>query len=143
MFQNWLKQAGIAMDIRSLEWGKYLGDLKQQKIQVFYGSWITDPRNDDPKQLWHTESRNGGSNYTGFGDSKTDQLIEKIGAELDDTKRNVMYHEWQQILHDEVPYIFLNNQKARNVVNNRFDNINASSIYPGYYEGGFTVKEKK
>lgn len=143
MFQNWLKQAGIAMDIRSLEWGKYLGDLKQQKIQVFYGSWVTDPRNDDPKQLWHTESRNGGSNYTGFGDSKTDKLIDQIGAELDDSKRNVLYHQWQQILHDEVPYIFLNNQKFRTVLHNRFENINASSIYPGYYEGGFMVKEEK
>lgn len=141
MFQNWLKQVGITMEIRSLEWGKYLGDLKQQKIQVFYGSWITDPRNDDPRQLWHTESRNGGSNYTGFGDSKTDQLIVKIGEELDDTKRNVLYHQWQEILHEEVPYIFLNNQKSRNVINNRFENINPSSIYPGYYEAGFKVKQ--
>ncbi|HUH74644.1 MAG TPA: ABC transporter substrate-binding protein [Chitinophagales bacterium] len=142
MFQNWLKQAGITMEIRSLEWGKYLGDLKQQKIQIFYGSWVTDPRSDDPRQLWHTESRNGGSNYTGFGDSKTDQLIVKIGEELDETKRNVLYHQWQEILHEEVPYIFLNNQKFRNVINNRFDNINPSSIYPGYFEGGFTVNEK-
>ncbi|MCZ2394065.1 MAG: ABC transporter substrate-binding protein [Chitinophagales bacterium] len=140
MFQNWLKQAGIALDIRSLEWGKYLGDLKQQKIQIFYGSWVTDPRSDDPKQLWHTESRNGGSNYTGFGNSKTDELISNIRKEMDESKRNVLYHQWQQILHDEVPYIFLNTQKFRNVINKRYDNIHASSIYPGYYEAGFRVK---
>jgi len=142
MFQNWLRQAGIDVEVRSLEWGKYLGDLKQQKIQIFYGSWITDPRSDDPKQIWHTDSRNGGSNYTGFGNSKTDQLIEQIRKELDPEKRNVLYHQWQAILHDEVPYIFLNNQSFRNVINKRFDNINASSIYPGYYEAGFTLKQE-
>lgn len=141
MLQNWLKQAGIGLEIRTLEWGKYLGDLKQQKIQIFYGSWITDPRADDPKQIWHTESRNGGSNYTGFGNSQTDALIAQIRKELDPVKRNALYHKWQAILHEEVPYVFLNNQAFRNVINNRFENINPSSVYPGYYEAGFKVKD--
>lgn len=140
MLQNWLRQAGIGLEVRSIEWGKYLGDLKQQKIQMFYGSWVTDPRSDDPKQIWHTDSRNGGSNYTGFGNSQTDALIEQIRQELDPVKRNALYYKWQEILHEEVPYIFMNSQPFKNVINKKFDNINASSIYPGYYEGGFQLK---
>lgn len=140
MLKEWLRQAGIDMDIRSMEWSLYLADLKKQKVQIFYGSWITDPRDDDPKQIWHTESRNGGSNYTGFGNAQTDAMIEKIRTELDKTKRNELYHQWQQLLHDESPYIFLINQPFRNVVHKRFDNIYPSSIYPGYYEAGFTLK---
>lgn len=140
MLQNWLRQAGIGLEVRSLEWGKYLGDLKQQKIQMFYGSWVTDPRDDDPKQIWHTDSRNGGSNYTGFGNSKTDAMIEQIRQELDPVKRNALYYQWQELLHDEVPYIFMNTQPFKNVINKNFDNINASSIYPGYYEAGFKMK---
>jgi peptide/nickel transport system substrate-binding protein len=141
MFKEWLRQAGIDLEVRSMEWSLYLGELKKQKIQVFYGSWVTDPRDDDPKQIWHTESRNGGSNYTGFGNASTDAMIDKIKSELDQEKRNKLYHEWQALLHDEVPYIFLNNQTFRNVVHNRFENINASSIYPGYYEAGFKLKK--
>lgn len=140
MLKEWLRQSGIDMEIRSMEWSLYLADLKKQKVQIFYGSWITDPRDDDPKQIWHTESRNGGSNYTGFGNAQTDAMIEKIRTELDKTKRNELYHQWQQLLHDESPYIFLINQPFRNVVHKRFDNINPSSIYPGYYEAGFTLK---
>ncbi len=141
MFQNSLKQAGIGVEVRSIDWTKYLEDLKQQKIQVFYGAWVMSPRADDPKQLWHTESRNGGSNYTGFGNSKTDALIYQIRGELDVEKRNKLYHEWQTILHEEVPYIFMYIQPFRNVVNKRFENIHESSVYPGYYEAGFKVKD--
>ncbi len=140
MFQNSLKRVGIEVEIRAMDWSKYLEDLKQQKIQIFYGAWVTQPRPEDPKQLWHTESRNGGSNYTGFGDSKTDDLIKRITQELDEDKRNELYHEWQGILHDEVPYIFLFYQPFRNVIHNRFENVNESSVYPGYYEGGFKLK---
>lgn len=140
LLQEWLKKAGIALEVKNMDWSLYLSNLKQQKIQMFYGSWVTDPRDDDPKQIWHTSSRNGGSNYTGFGNAQTDALIDNIRKELDPAKRNVMYHQWQKILHDEVPYIFLNNQTYRNCIHKRFGNINESSIYPGYYEAGFTVK---
>lgn len=142
MFQNSLKKAGIEVEVRAMDWSNYLEDLKQQKIQVFYGAWVMQPRPEDPNQLWHTESRNGGSNYTGFGNSQTDALIKKITQELDEEKRNALYHEWQAILHDEVPYIFLFSQPFRNVISNRFENINESSVYPGYYEAGFKLKQE-
>lgn len=141
MFKEWLRQAGIQLEVRSMDWSLYLGELKKQNIQIFYGGWITDPRDDDPKQVWHTESRNGGSNYTGFGNASTDAMIIKIRTELDKSKRNELYHKWQALLHDEVPNIFLYNQQFRNVIHKRFDNINASSVYPGYYEAGFTLKD--
>ncbi|MCO5248431.1 MAG: ABC transporter substrate-binding protein [Chitinophagales bacterium] len=143
MIQSTFKEAGITLDVRSIDWSKYLEDLKQQKIQMFYGAWVTNPRDEDPMQLWHTESRNGGSNYTGFGDSKSDEMIMKIRAELDVNKRNQLYHQWQALLYDEVPYIFLFNTPYQNVISNRFENFHASSIYPGYYEAGFILKDKK
>jgi peptide/nickel transport system substrate-binding protein len=142
LFQEWVKKAGIKMEVRSMDWSLYLGELKQQKVQVFYGSWVTDPRPDDPKQIWHTESRNGGSNYTGFGNAKSDAMIAAIRSELDETKRNKLYHEWQKLLHEESPYIFLNNQTYRTCIHNRFESISRSTIYPGYYEAGFTIKEQ-
>lgn len=141
MIQNSFKEAGITLEVRSIDWSKYLEDLKQQKVQMFYGAWIMDPRDEDPMQLWHTESRNGGSNYTGFGDSKTDALIVQIRTELDHEKRNKLYHQWQAIIHDEVPYIFLFNTPFQNVISSRFENFHETSIYPGYYEAGFILKE--
>ena len=76
--QQWFKAVGIELSIVPLDWSLYLDELKKQKVQMWYGSWIQDPRDYDPRQIWHTESRNGGSNYTGYGNAASDQLIEDI-----------------------------------------------------------------
>lgn len=141
LMQQWYKAVGIEVSIVPLDWALYLDELKKQKVQIWYGSWIQDPRDYDPRQIWHTESRNGGSNYTGFGNAQSDQLIEDICKEIDPAKRSVLYKKWQQMLHDEVPNIFLYTSDFRNVIHQRFENINAGSRYPGYWEAGFKVKK--
>jgi len=136
--QESARQAGIEIEVIPVEWAVYLERLKQHQIEMWYGSWVADPRPDDPKQIWSTEAYNtGGSNYTGWGNAETDKLIEDIRAELDEDKRAVLYHKYQQKLHDEVPYIFLFTQKMRNAVHRRFTNLSSGSVYPGFYPGAF------
>jgi peptide/nickel transport system substrate-binding protein len=141
MIQNWWGQAGIKVEVVPLDWTLYLEQLRSNKVQVSYNGWVTSPRPNDPKQIWHTTSRNGGSNYTGFGNAQSDKLIESIQAEMDPEKRSVLYKQWQQLLHDEVPVIFLFSQNFRNAIHKRFDNVGASPMYPGYWEAGFKIKE--
>ncbi len=133
------RQAGIEVEVIPMEWSVFLERLKANKIEMWYGAWSFDPRPSDPKQIWHTSSYGGGSNYTGFGNAKTDQLIEDIQKELDPAKRAKMYKEWQQILHDEVPYIFTFTGKQRIAVHNRFskDNVHISEVNPGFWASGF------
>lgn len=141
MLQNWWKQAGIKLDVVPLDWTLYLEQLRSNKVQISYNSWVTSPKPNDPKQLWHSTSRNGGSNYTGFGTAETDKLIESILVELDPKKRSVLYKQWQQVLNDEVPAIFLYTQNFRNAIHKRFDNVVPTAKYPGYWEAGFKIKE--
>ena len=141
MIQQTFQKAGIKLDVKSLEWSIYLDELKKGNIQMFYGGWVSDPRPNDPKQIWGTESRNGGSNYIGFGNAETDALIEKIRRELDPAKRSVLYKEWQKVTYDDGGYIFLYQQNFRTCIHKRFENIQESSYYPGYYLGSFKVKK--
>ncbi len=141
MIQNWWGQAGVKVEVVPLDWTLYLEQLRSNKVQVSYNGWVTSPRPNDPKQIWHTTSRNGGSNYTGFGNAESDKLIESIQAEMDPKKRSILYKQWQQLLHDEVPVIFLFSQNFRNAIHKRFENIGDSPIYPGYWEAGFKIKE--
>jgi peptide/nickel transport system substrate-binding protein len=108
---------------------------------MFYQGWVKQPRPDDEKQIFHTSSANGGSNYMNFGNAKTDALIEQIRTELDVTKRNALYKQWQQITHDEVPYIFMYVQNFRNCVHQRFENTKAGPVYPGVWFAAFKVKK--
>jgi ABC-type transport system substrate-binding protein len=53
---------------------------------------------------------------------------------MDVPKRNALYKEWQQITHDEVPYVFLFTFKiSETVFTNRFENTKAGPVYPGRY----------
>jgi peptide/nickel transport system substrate-binding protein len=139
--QQWFKQAGIKVEIKVYEWALFQDELKKGNSQMFYGSWILDPRTPDFKQTWHTTSRNGGSNYAGFGNAKTDALIDQINNEMDVAKRSAMIKEFQQILHDEAPNIFLYTSNFRNAIHKRFEHIGAGPVYPGYWVAGFKVKE--
>ncbi|MCD8528954.1 MAG: hypothetical protein LRY27_03075 [Chitinophagales bacterium] len=108
---------------------------------MYSGAWVKDPASlDDFYQLWHTESYNGGSNYIGFGTAYTDELIEKIRFETDETKRNKMYIEFQEILHNEAPYIFLSIPLNKMAIHKRFENSNAYVGRPPYNENEFKLK---
>ncbi len=138
-FQESARQVGITVEVIPMDWSVFLEKLKQHEVEMWYGAWVMDPRPSDPKQIWHTESYNGGSNYTGFGDAKSDKLIEDIVSELDPAKRSVLYKKWQELLHEEVPYIFMFNSGQRLAIHNRFSNLGLSSRDPGHYPGGYTV----
>jgi len=136
--QDAVKRVGIDMQVNSLEWSVFLQRLKEHKVDMWYGAWVFDPRPSDPKQIWHSDSyTSGGSNYTGFGNPASDDLIKKIRGELDPGKRAQLYQKWQELLHEEVPYIFLYTTKRRNAIHKRFTNINEGARDPGFYAGGF------
>lgn len=133
------RQVGVDIEVAPLEWSVYLERLKEHKIPMFYGAWVFDPRPSDPKQIWHTESYNGGSNYTGFGDAASDQLIDDIRSELDPAKRSALYKKWQELLHDEAAYIFLYTGGFQNGIHKRFTNLNEGARDPGYWGGGLQL----
>lgn len=141
LIQQTYKLAGINLNIKALDWSLYLDELKKHNCQLFYQGWVTSPSPDDEKQVFHTSSANGGSNYMNFGDAKSDALIEQIRVEMDEKKRDQLYKEWQQLTHDEVPYIFLYVQNFMNCVHKRFENIKAGPVYPGAWFAAFKVKE--
>jgi len=133
------RQAGIDISLVSMEWSVFIERLKKHELDLWYNAWGTGVKPNDPKQIWHTESYNGGSNFTGFGTAETDALIEKIRTEMDAEKRSELYHQWQAILHDEVPYIFMFTNNRRILIHKRFTNLNIGAKSPGYWGGGFQL----
>ncbi len=142
LIQNTFKQVGINLEVKALDWALYLDELKKHKCQLFYQGWVKQPRPDDEKQIFHTSSANGGSNYMNFGNAETDAMIEQIRTEMDETKRNELYKKFQVIEHEQVPYIFLYVQNFRICIHKRFENTGAGPVYPGVWFAGFKVKKE-
>jgi len=143
IFQEEARKVGINVSVTPQEWSIYLDNLKNHKFEMYYGAWIAAPIPNDPKQIWHTESYNGGSNYVGFGNAETDELIDSIRTTFDKRKRSQLYKRFQQTLHDEVPYIFMHSPNEKIAVHKRFANADASVMRPGYWEAGFIYSDAK
>jgi peptide/nickel transport system substrate-binding protein len=142
LMQRSFYQAGIKLTLMPLDWSLLQDELKKHNFQLWYASWYTTPGVDDNKQLFHTSSANGGNNYGSFGNAQTDKLLDDIRVEMDSSKRKELYYQWQEIEHEQIPYIYLYVQKYRNCIHKRFENkFIGSGGYPGIWFAGF--KEKK
>jgi peptide/nickel transport system substrate-binding protein len=142
LFQEAAKSAGIKVELEVREWSAYLSDLKARQYDVVCGGWNnTSPNLDDLKQLWHTSSDTpDGSNRTGFGNAETDKIIDEIRTTFDENKRNQLYKKIQEIIHDEMPCVFICVPSACLVIHKRFKNVETSVLAPGYRLENFELK---
>jgi peptide/nickel transport system substrate-binding protein len=139
LLQEDARKVGININVVAQDWSVYLENLKNHKFDVFFGAWVQAPVPNDHKQIFHSESYNDGSNYTGFGSAASDALIDSIRVELDDAKRAAMNKRFQVMLHDESPYIFMYAPTERIAIHKRFTNAEPSMMRPGYWEAGFAL----
>ncbi len=141
MFQEFAKQAGIAVKILPIEFSVMLDKTKNHDFEMYFGIWVSSPLGSDPKQIWHTDSYNGGSNYVGFGTPESDALIETLRTEMDEDKRAVYYKKLQKMIDDECVYVFINATKNRVALHNKFKNAKSSAVNPGYFSPNLVVAD--
>lgn len=133
LFKEAAKKVGIEVEIIPLEWATYLDKHNKHDFELYVAGWVASPMESDPKQIWHTESYEGGSNYTGFGTPKTDSLIEKLRITPEYEKRLPMYHQLQKAIDEERPYIFLLSKKNTVLISKKFTNAYGTGLRSGVF----------
>lgn len=126
ILQENLKNVGIRMDIRKLEWAVFVQRVQEHDFDATTMAWSLNWES-DPFQLWHSSQVEKGSNYVGFVNAEADKLIEEGRREFDAEKRRALYHRFHEIIHEEQPYTFLFTTEALVAVDRRFQNVN---VYP-------------
>lgn len=116
------QKIGVEIEPVAVE-GKVLGDkLKNGEFELAARGAGSPPVPDDPKQLWHTDSAvPGGTNYSRFGNASSDALIDGIQNAPDEATRNKLYKDFQQLIYDEQPVLFLFSPQDRMVIHQRFE----------------------
>ncbi len=138
-----LYMIGIEMSIRRLEWSVFINNyIRNHNFDACYLGWVFGMKG-DPKQVWHSESaKSRGSNHIDFMNSEADSLIDAARIEFDQEKRIAMYHQFQQILHEEQPYTFLFSTMCKPAYNRRFKGVFWYPFRPGYqFDEWFVPKE--
>lgn len=140
LFKNTCAEAGIKVNPTGLQFKVMLEKLQARDYEMYLGLWQAAPVESDPSQLWHTNAIGTGQNYTGFGNPKSDEILEALKVELSEDKRAILYKELQQMIDDEAPYIFMLAVKNRVAVHKRIVDPNFSSMGHGFWEAGFQLE---
>ncbi len=127
IIQNRLRQVGIQVDIRTVEWAAFLKEFVDKgRFDAIILGWniLQDP---DIFDVWHSSKAVPGDlNLVGFKNAEVDRLLDEGRSTMDRKKRKAIYDELQVILHREQPYCFLYVPYALPLVQNRFQGIEAA-----------------
>jgi peptide/nickel transport system substrate-binding protein len=105
VFQQQLRDVGIALDIRSFEFATFFSDVTHGEFQVYSLRWVGG--NEDPDIFRHVFHSAGAANRQFYRNPRMDDLIDKAEQEPDQSARKRDYWALQQLLADELPYVDL------------------------------------
>ncbi|HEX3046308.1 MAG TPA: hypothetical protein VHY08_16240 [Bacillota bacterium] len=126
--QEW-DAIGCKTSIQNYEAATFFGDILENfKFDMAIFAWVSgvDP---DCLTLWHSKQipteANGkqGQNYVSYINPRIDSLVEQGQVELNQAKRIKIYQEVQQILAEDVPYMFVYYYNEVNAVNGALKNF--------------------
>lgn len=107
--------------------------VKDRNFDITIGSFNGSPFSYNFSGLFSTgAARAGGMNFTGFGNEKSDSIIQAINYAEDSIQRRNRLFEFQKMLHEETTMVFLYFVKNKIAINKKFTNLNISSLKPGY-----------
>jgi peptide/nickel transport system substrate-binding protein len=129
IIQYRLKKIGVKMNIRVLEWSTFINEfIDKRRFETVILGWSigVDP---DQYDIWHS-SKTGEKefNFISYRNPEVDRLLEEGRRTFDIEKRKRAYYRIQEILAEDLPYIFLYVPDATPIVHARFKGIKPTTI---------------
>jgi len=136
-------KAGIEAVPTPMDFTLFYNNAQAHKFDAMMGGWGGSGAYSNPMQLWHTSSWfTKGSNFCGFGDAESDELIEEANTSLDFEKHKEALWRLQAKIYDEQPYVFLYSTKNKIAIHNRFDNKYMYTERPGVILNNLKLNNK-
>lgn len=127
LVQDQLNSIGFDIQFEAIEFGTLVGELLGQTFDMVIIGWTglgTDP-NDDVFWRLQFDTPGSGFNFVSFSNDRVDELL-KAGLSVpgcDPAERAPYYKEIQQIIHDEIPYVFVSGSIGNIGYNKRWQGI--------------------
>jgi peptide/nickel transport system substrate-binding protein len=131
--QDQLGNIGFEINFEAIEFGSMLTEMDNQTFDMVIIGWTglgADP-NDDAFWGRQYDVPGSGFNFVSFANDRVDELL-RLGVSVpgcDPQERAPYYMEIQEIIHDEVPYVFV-----RGRIGNIGYTTNWQGIDPGPWE---------
>ncbi|MFQ5692818.1 MAG: ABC transporter substrate-binding protein, partial [Nitrospinota bacterium] len=128
VIQEQLRQVGIAVDIRSFEWGTFFSDIRKGNFQIYTLTWvgIVDP--DIYFYVFHSGNvPPNGANRGRYRNPALDRWLERGRRTFGVAARREVYGRVQEILARDLPYVNLWHATNVAVLNRR---VRGFLLYP-------------
>jgi peptide/nickel transport system substrate-binding protein len=129
IIQRQLKEVGITVKIRILEWAAFVNDFitKRRFDAVILGWSISlDP---DAYDVWHSsKTAPEQMNFMSYNNPEADEMMEKGRSTFNQSQRKKYYDRFQEILAEDQPYTFLYVPEELIIISNRFRGIEPAAI---------------
>ena len=107
--QHYLKQIGIHVKLKNVEWGAYLEACVEGTPLLFRMGWVADYPDADNflYTLLHSDQIHGENNYSRYSNPKFDALVDQARIETDPDIRQKLYHQAEVIAVEDAAWIFI------------------------------------
>ncbi|SES95927.1 peptide/nickel transport system substrate-binding protein [Natronincola peptidivorans] len=106
--QNQLREIGITVETRVLDWGVFLQDTEDGKHDMIVLGWGTVTGDPDYGLyvLFHSDAHGAAGNRTFYTNPRVDELLDLGRVTADPEERAAIYHEAQEIIREDAPWVF-------------------------------------
>ncbi len=108
ILQQMFRRIGISIKIRTVEWAAFIKEfVNTKKFDALILGW-TISNDPDLYEVWHTSAISGhGLNFISYSNPEADALLERGRITQEQQERKKIYDRFQEILHEDQPYLFL------------------------------------
>jgi len=132
IIQQRLKEVGIKVNIKIVEWGCLLDIIDKRRFDAVLLGWGLS-RDPDCYDIFHSsKTRPKEFNFVSYKNEKVDKLLEQGRRVFSRERRKEIYHEIHRLIYNDQPYTFLYVPDALPIIDARFRGIEPSINGIGY-----------
>lgn len=109
LFEDWLGQVGIKLEIKELPWAEMVGTAAMRRCDMHMLTWIGDTGDPDNflQPLFNSSNHGDMGNRTFFSSPEVDRLLEQGQAIRDPELRKKHYEKLHRSIAEQAPWVFL------------------------------------
>ncbi len=128
LIQAQLKQAGIKVNVRVMEYGAYIDRILAMDYDAAVVEWKVQTKV-DLTQLFHSRAkRPNGYNFVGYSNPEVDGLIDEALLQDDMSRARELWRRAQRAIYNDQPYTFIAVPQELTAIDDRFCNVRPSPI---------------
>jgi peptide/nickel transport system substrate-binding protein len=133
IIQRRLKDIGIRVKIKVVEWSVFLSEyIERKNFEAILLGWSVS-REPDIYDVWYSaKTKQGEFNFIGYKNDEVDKLLLDGRRTFDQQQRRKIYNRIHELIYDDQPYMFLFTSEGLSLLHNRFREVEPAPIGIGY-----------